>query len=182
MIEEWRDIKGYEGLYQVSNVGRVKSLKKTITYVNGRKNDMKEKILSICSDKDGYGTLGLTKNKKRYNKKVHRLVAEAFVYNKDKKPDVNHINGVKRDNNFNNLSWCTKSENTKHAIKNGLWHPPIKKGVDSGRSTLTVEDVKNIRKSIGKTLKSLSIEFKTSSSVVHRIIKNKTYTDSKYYT
>lgn len=111
-LEEWQDIKGFEGLYQVSNFGRVKSLKYNKTE--------REKILSLSSNGYGYLNCGLHKNKKTKLVRVHRLVAEAFIPNINNYREVNHIDGDKTNNRVDNLEWCTRSENMKHAYDNKL--------------------------------------------------------------
>ena len=116
MTEEvWRDIEGYEGLYQVSSEGRIKSLKRTIIKKDGRKQTVKERILKGTPDKDGYLKIGLycgTVKQKWFQ--VHRLVGEAFIQNPDEKPQINHINEIKTDNRACNLEWCTMRENVNH--------------------------------------------------------------------
>jgi predicted XRE-type DNA-binding protein len=109
MKEEWRDIKGYEGHYQVSNLGRVKSFRRK-----------KVKLLSPKLTQKGYYEVGLRKDETRKFKLVHRLVAESLIPNPDNKPQVNHINGLKTDNRLNNLEWCTAKENHDHAVDTGL--------------------------------------------------------------
>ena len=100
MNEIWKDIVGYEGLYQISNLGRVKSLKFG-----------KEKIMNSLKNSNGYLSICLSKGgiQKRYF--IHRLVALVFIPNPDNKPCVDHINGIRTDNRVNNLRWCTNKEN-----------------------------------------------------------------------
>lgn len=114
MEEIWKPIKGYEGLYEVSNLGRVKSLPKRAGF-----SVRKEFIKSIFSDKEGYLKVDLCngRGKQMY---VHRLVADAFIPNCDNKPMVNHIDGNKQNNSVENLEWCTCQENTIHAFNLGL--------------------------------------------------------------
>jgi len=118
--EKWRDIKGYEGLYQVSNLGRVKSLERTVTRKNGRKFSVKERILKPFSNQDGYLRVGLYEDDsgKRKTIKVHRLVCEAFHENPEDKPCVNHIDENKANNSASNLEWCTYEENVNHGTRN----------------------------------------------------------------
>ena len=111
MKEEFKDIKGYEGIYQVSNLGRVKS------FWFG-----KEKILAGGISNDGYPMIGLCKNKKQKTFKIHRLVAIAFIDNIENKKTVNHINGIKQDNSVINLEWNNHKENMRHAWDNGLFN------------------------------------------------------------
>ena len=108
-MEEWRDIKGYEGLYQVSNLGRIKS----INYNNTKS----EKIRTLSKDKDGYLILELSKNGRVKNFRVHRLVAEAFIPNPNNLPEVNHkIDDYEHrsDNRVENLEWCTREYNCNY--------------------------------------------------------------------
>ena len=116
--EIWRDIKGYEGLYQVSDMGRVKSLERTVTRKNGRKQTIRERILKPRSDGHGYLQVKLCNNSgKQKTVKVHRLVCEAFHKNSENKPCVNHIDENKTNNVASNLEWCTYSENNKHGTR-----------------------------------------------------------------
>lgn len=110
-MEIWKDVKGYEGLYKVSNIGNVKSLK-----FNKSK---KQKKLSLFL-RSGYLSCMLCNGKTKKMFHVHRIVADSFIENIENKPCVNHINGIKTDNNYLNLEWVTYSENTKHAYKNNL--------------------------------------------------------------
>lgn len=125
MEEIWKDIKGYEGLYQVSNYGRVKSLPKihkTTKNYNKLGYITKEKILRQRKTQRGYFLVTLYKEQKGKSLYVHRIVANMFISNKDNKPCINHKNGDKNDNKVTNLEWCTYSENMIHAYATGLNH------------------------------------------------------------
>lgn len=114
MNEEWKPIKGYEGIYEVSSLGRVKSLARKVYYPKGGGRCVKERILIPSSDKDGYLYVTLAKEGDKKTRKIHRLVAETFIPNPNKKPQVNHINEVVNDNRATNLEWCTSKENINH--------------------------------------------------------------------
>lgn len=116
-MEVWKDIDGYAGVYQVSNMGRVRSLDHVAEYTwNGKKarRMTKGRILSLIPDPDGYRRVKLSKDGIVSMKQVHRLVLAAFVPNPYQKPQVNHINGVRHDNRVENLEWVTHSENCHH--------------------------------------------------------------------
>lgn len=115
-MEHWKDIIGYEGLYQVSDRGRVKSLSKYDRL--GRFHS--ERILSMCDNGKGYLVVNLKVNGSQRMRTVHSLVATAFLPNVENKPCVNHKDGNKRNNSAENLEWVTFSENTIHAVENGL--------------------------------------------------------------
>ena len=122
-VEVWKDIKGYEGLYQVSNMGRVKSLERIVTKKNGRKYSVKERILKgrilkASTSQGGYLQVKLyNASGKRKGFFVHRLVCEAFHENPKNKPEVNHINEDKTDNRACNLEWATRKENLNHGTR-----------------------------------------------------------------
>lgn len=108
MIEEiWKDVVGYEGFYEVSNLGNVRR--------KGKANNLKGRI-----HRDGYMLLVLCVNCKGKSFQVHRLVASAFIVNRKNREQVNHKNGIKSDNRLENLEWATRSENAIHAHKIGL--------------------------------------------------------------
>ena len=114
-MEVWKDIEGYDGYYQVSNLGRIKSLPR-IDSMNRPVNGS----ITVIKNSNKYYRCALYKNGKQKSYLIHRLVAIHFVPNIYNKPDVNHKNGVKSDNTAENLEWVTKSENSKHAYDIGL--------------------------------------------------------------
>ena len=122
----WKDIKGYGGYYQVSSHGQVRSLDR-IVMSGGYPRKIKGQILAQTTDRDGYKHLRLRKNGKEKSFFVHRLVAEAFVYNK--KPDenlqVNHKDEDKANNHFSNLEWCTAEYNINYGTRNQRLSKPV---------------------------------------------------------
>lgn len=109
-MEIWKDVSGYEGLYQVSNKGRVRSLDHTTTH-RGFDHKKRGKILSVRKDGKGYHQYRLYKNGKSWYPKAHRLVAEHFIDNPNNFPQINHIDEDKDNNSVNNLEWCTGTYN-----------------------------------------------------------------------
>ena len=115
--EIWKDVAGYEGLYQVSSEGRVKSLERKVPKGDGERT-VKERILKPSDDCRGYLRVDLRDGDKQKHFKVHRLVCEAFHENPDNKPQVNHINEIKTDNRASNLEWATARENSNFGTRN----------------------------------------------------------------
>lgn len=130
--EVWKDVVGYEGLYKVSNKGRVKSVKRTTP----QQKSLDEKILSAHLDKDGYPQIALCKEGKIVTRKIHRVELIAFVPNVFNKPCINHKDGVKWNNELENLEWCTISENTKHSYEIGLQVPNTPSGAKNPKSDI----------------------------------------------
>ncbi len=154
-IEEWRDVPEHSG-YQISNLGRFKSLDRAIT---GRHGIVKGKIIRSYPTVKGYLQVRFNNGKTYTTKSVHRLVAMAFIPNPENKSQINHKNGIKSDNRVENLEWCTQFENMRHAFDTGL-----KVGLsceDNGRATLTneqVSEIKNLYNS-GWKIKDIAKEF-----------------------
>lgn len=118
MKEIWKDIPEYEGLYQVSNYGNVKSLSKTIIRSNGYKQTFKERKLKPRLSKNGYLTVMLFKNKEGKTKAIHKLVAKTFILNNKNKRCVNHKDENKLNNCVDNLEWCSYKYNNNYGTKN----------------------------------------------------------------
>ena len=118
-MENWKDIKGYEGFYQISDLGRVKSLERDVCFPNGTVNrHIEEKILVQNIGKRGYAYVNLYLNGKMKTIKTHRLVAEAFLPNPENKPMVNHKDEVKINNAVSNLEWCDSAYNANYGTRN----------------------------------------------------------------
>lgn len=116
MKEEWRDIKGYEGLYQVSNLGRVKSLEREIGHrYKGQTRTIPEKVMHLCDNGNGYKVVYLRKDRKKQVKYIHRLVAECFINKPIGKEYVNHKDYNTSNNSADNLEWCTQKENVLYS-------------------------------------------------------------------
>lgn len=139
-MEIWKDIEGFEGLYQVSNMGNVKSLARK--YKNGITNKQ-DIVLKQSTNPKGYKSVYLCKDSKVYAKNVHRLVCVNFLDNPENKSDVNHKNGIKSDNSLINLEWVTRSENIKHAYDNSL-----RRYTENQKNTFLVNKVNNSKKVI----------------------------------
>lgn len=120
MKEVWKNIPDYEGLYQASNLGRVKGLKR-YKQNHSKLQLVEEKIIKQYVNKyNGYVYVVLCKNGKENNCRVHKLIAKTFIPNPNNKSQINHIDGNKQNNRANNLEWCTCKENIQHAYSNGL--------------------------------------------------------------
>lgn len=183
MSEIWKDVLGYEGYYQVSNRGGVRSLDRIITDKNGRSMKYSGGDLSVQSNENGYCTVVLMKNRKGKNFKVHKLVAETFIPNTRSKAYVNHKDGNKANNTVSNLEWCTASENNKHAYELGLKRPYNRKGVRVGGSKFNLTEVAEIQRqhrdcggSHGTVY--LARKYQVHKDTITNLIKGKTYVKS----
>lgn len=117
MSEQWNDIKGFEGLYRISDMGRIISCARTLKMPRGMTRDVPEIVMKKFNHIRGYDIVFLSKDGKKTKHFVHRLVAEAFIPNPDNLPMVNHEHGDKKDNRVSELSWSTYSSNTQHFIR-----------------------------------------------------------------
>lgn len=164
MKEIWKDVIGYEGLYQVSNLGKIKR----VMFTNGKYSFKKERLLNKFLI-NGYEKVELNKNGIGKPKFIHRLVAEAFIPNPENKLQVNHIDGNKQNNCISNLEWATPSENTKHAYMTGLAKSPnINKYGNLNHSSKEViqYDLKNIKiKTYGSTKEVMRVTGYDSSCI-----------------
>lgn len=168
-MEEWRPVKGYEGLYEVSNEGRVRSLDRVVIAKDGRKMHVKGRVLSTSgmSGRDrNYPLVTLWSNNRGYSIQVHRLVAFAFLGDPQNGMMVDHIDGDTTNNNVSNLEWVTCGENNSRAYALGL-----KK---STQRKLRQDQVREIRSS-SLSGKDLSKMYGISQSNISNIRNRKTY-------
>lgn len=173
-MEIWKDIEGYDGKYQVSNLGNVKSCGRTLNGINGSTKYKKESFLTANTDPTGYLSVMVCVDYKFKRLAVHRLVAQAFVPNLENKKYVNHIDGNKLNNNSENLEWVTAKENTQHALKLNL----ILTGENCNKSILKSEDVLKIRKlhELKVKRKEITKMFpQVSPTTIRDVIFNKTW-------
>lgn len=166
-MEIWKDVVNYEGLYKVNNFSEVKSLN-----YNGKKIERK---LKPSINKDGYLKYILYKNTIKQTLFAHRISMIAFVENTENKPVVNHINGIKNDNNILNLEWATIKENCQHSYDNGFSFN--KKGSMAFGSKLTEKDVLEIRaKGNYKPLALIAEDYGVCKMSICRVLNNKRWT------
>ncbi len=151
--ELWRYVKGFDEQYMVSNFGRVLNFKSNA-------------ILKQSTNYKGYKVVSLLKDGKPKQKRVHRIVAKAFIGETDKKgaDQINHKDGNKSNNHISNLEWCTPKENINHAIQTGLWN------YEKGDNKLNEEKVKEIRRlhSKGMTYEKIAQQFNINKSTARR--------------
>ncbi len=121
MIEQWKPIDGWKDLYEVSNVGRIHALERTVYFIDGRIRIFPEHIMvNQTNPATGYVMVPLSRDNRTRHYYVHRLVAKAFVPNPENKKYVNHLDGIRCHNTFDNLEWSTHQENIQHAYATGL--------------------------------------------------------------
>lgn len=175
--EEWKDIEGYEGRYQVSNCGRIRSFLTKGVRNKVEMYDESSHIIKPILDTFGYHVVNLRKNNGMKGIKIHRLVAKAFIPNPNNLPQVNHKDGNKQNNNLDNLEWVTAKENIAHSFSTGLHM----EGSDYPITIIHKEklhEVVGLRK-LGLSFREIGEQFGVEKSTAANICRNKTYL--KYY-
>ena len=170
MKEIWKDIKGYEGLYQISDLGRVKSLERFVKNKNGLR--LVKESIKKTHIYQGYECVGIYKDNISKTFRVHALVANCFLGKKSGFV-INHIDGVKTNNHLSNLEFITQNENMDHAVKIGLIKHFGEKNINS---KITDSDAFKIKfQSIGLTKKHLSKKYGISVKSIYLIQNSKTW-------
>ena len=172
--EMFVDIRGYEGYYQVSNYGKVRSLDRVIKEKTGKTQTLKGRVLKLRINPGGYYYVGLGKNGTKATFAIHQLVAQAFIPNPYNKKTVNHLDGNKLNNSVANLEWSTYSENLEHAYKIGLRRAVKSSEVASKnyKRKLTEQQVKEIKLLIAAkslTLKQIANQYNVGRSTIASI-------------
>lgn len=190
--ERWKDIKDFEGLYKISDYGRVKRLEKVLkSYILYHEtNTLKPKICRCQLKRGKYLGVVLTKNNKKYNKLIHRLVAQAFIPNPDNKPTVNHIIPATKDlcdNRVCNLEWVTSKENSQHMVKLGRNNNGSKNRVYAirekhamAKKILKIDNDKNVINTY-QCVKDYIDDMPFAKSKCYKILKNMTELDGYRY-
>lgn len=170
-MEIWLDIKEFEGCYQISSEGRVRSLDRFVNCNTGKKF-IKGIILKPVKDPNGYAHVSLQNGKIKKTAKIHILVSKHFLKEIENKPEINHIDGNKLNNKLSNLEYCSRKENEEHCYALGL----KKTGENRVNAKLTFETAKFIKESYGTlTAKQLADMFKVSESTVWHCAKGRTW-------
>lgn len=162
-MENWRDIEGHEGYYQVSDQGRVRSLERVVLHSRYGKQRHKGRVLRPRVDRGGYLLIGLSKGGEKKTASVHRLVLEAFVPRVRGKDQCNHKDGNKLNNRVENLEWCTPSENQLHAFRTGLKRPSGGEPPIPVKCVLTGQQFASMR----DAARALGIDLRSVQNSVH---------------
>ena len=178
--EIWKDVQEFKGILQVSNKGRVRTVDRVCKSKNNGTQISKGMLRKATKDKQGYLKVVLSVNGSVYARRVHRLVAKEFISNPMNKPEVNHIDGVKDNNEVDNLKWVTAKENVRHAHDNNLIKPfkrNILKGHENPNSRFTesqVAEIKEMRFN-GSVYREIADKFNVSIVTIHNVCKGISY-------
>jgi hypothetical protein len=167
MVEIWKDVVGYEGIYQVSNLGNVKRIKLA-------RGSSLNKIMKAAPNRNGYPRLSLCKNNRPEQLLVHRLVAAAFIGPCPEGYEVNHIDGKQGNPRANNLEYVTSKENSEHATQTGLM-PFGTRRTNAKLNDVVVREIRQLRKD-GLTMKEIGKRFNVSRRTIGDVVNGKMWT------
>lgn len=159
MSEVWKPVVGYEGYYEVSSLGRIRSVKRTVKGIDGKNYRLNSAIKRQFDNGKGYYYVSLCVNGVQKPMVVHRLVAKAFLPNPDNLPEVNHKDENPLNNRADNLEWCTRQYNQRYGthderVARAAWKPVV--GIDNDGNEFYFASVKEAAKAIGKTICQIS--------------------------
>lgn len=172
-MEHWKEIEGFEGLYEVSDEGRIRSLPRVVPFRVYYSRGVKGGPKALTLDKDGYLQVSLSKLGVPYTRKVHRLVADAFLERGEFEEDVNHKDACKSNNHRANLEWCTHKANSEHAAASDL----MAYGSRQGHAKLKEADIPVIRQLFyqGWSYRAIGENYEVCAATIYDVIKGKTW-------
>lgn len=170
MQESWKPIPRYENIYEVSSHGNVRGVDRTVFHTDGRTRKLKGRVLKPRENLSGYYQVNLCKEGKCKQHSVHRLVAISFARNPLNLKEVNHIDGDSKNNHMDNLEWCTRADNMKHAKKLNLIDY---QNLNSKISDDLAEKIRETYSNTDLTQKEIGEKFGLDQSQVSRIVNNK---------
>lgn len=178
--EFWKAIPGWEGFYEVSSAGNVRSIDRVVQpLLGGPPQKRKGQDLKLGKRRNGYLYVSLRNGETGMSRSsdVHRLVALAFLANPEGKPNVNHLDNSRDNNAVENLEWCTQQENLQHMRQQGRGFTPFKRGVRSHNALLTNDEVMALRvaSAAGETVSAIGRRFKVSRRTVKRVASGEYY-------
>jgi hypothetical protein len=190
-MEKWKEIPGFEGYYEASDLGRIRRMKNKTIYKDGRIAHFSETILNPGKNKKGYLVVYLSIKSKKHTITVHKLIAKTFIENPENKKTVNHKDLNKENNHIKNLEWATNLENMQHAFENGVFKSRDKKtiknlgvysnglrGEKNPSSKVNLDIVKEIKSLKGiMSGKRIAELYNVSESTVSAILNNKYWND-----
>lgn len=182
MSEQWKPVPEWEGKYEVSNAGEVRSLDRHVVRSDSSSQTIKGRPMSLSTSSTGYLVVRLssTNPTRRLTARVHRLVASAFLPNPEGKPQVNHIDSDRRNNRVENLEWVNGSENLTHGYHHGAVKLPHRFGESANSAKLTEDQVEEIRSALGRgePKKSIARRFAVSPKTIRRINDGETWSSA----
>ena len=172
MSEIWAQIEGYEGLYEVSSFGRVRSIERAVRHRHGLAI-MKSKVLRLSISNAGYAYVSLSKENRSKSFTVHRLVAKAFIPHCGK-PEVNHKDFDKSNNRTDNLEWASRSENHLHAMSAGKFDVNVNPSFGRKLNPAKVKEIRELRLS-GISVREIALKYSIHTDTVYRVLAFKVW-------